>query len=159
MLHDVKVQDYMSTPVVAVETTTSIRVAQQLMEDQHVRHLPVVKDLKLVGLLSSGDIRRAGPSIVSSLSIWEAARLWEEITVEQVMSKHVTYVRPDSSVTQAVQLMMAYHFNCLPVIDHEDRPIGILTEEDIFRLVIDRAKEELSASTLATEHASSAVSA
>jgi CBS domain-containing protein len=49
----------MSTPLIAVETTTSIRGAQQLMEDQHIRHLPVVRDNKLVGILSSGDIRRA----------------------------------------------------------------------------------------------------
>ena len=145
MLHNAKVQDYMSTPLVAVETTTPIRVAQQLMEGQHIRHLPVVKDFKLVGLLSSGDIRRAAPSIISTLSMWEAASSWEEITVERVMSNHVVYVRPDTFVTQAIQLMMAYHFNSLPVVDNEDRPIGILTEEDVFRLVIEASKEEAAA--------------
>jgi len=157
MLHDTKVQDYMSTPLVAVETTTPIRVAQQLMEDQRIRHLPVVKDFKLVGILSSGDLRRAGPSIISTLSIWEVARLWEEITVEQVMSHHVIRVRPDNLVTYAAQLMMAYHFNSLPVVDIDDRPIGILTEEDIFRLVVDASKEEQSISALPTEHVPSAV--
>jgi acetoin utilization protein AcuB len=151
MLHDAKVLDYMSTPLIAVDTTTSIRVAQQLMEDQHIRHLPVVHENKLVGILSSGDIRRAGPSSTSTLSIWEIARRWDEITVEQVMSHEIVRVRPDTLMTHAAQLMIAYHFNCLPVVDHRDFPIGILTEVDLFRLLIDASKREQRSARVPTE--------
>jgi acetoin utilization protein AcuB len=142
MIHDAKVRDYMSTPLIAVETTTSIRVAQQLMEDQHIRHLPVVRDNKLVGILSSGDIRRAGPSSTSTLSLWEAAQRWEDITVEEVMSREIVRVRPDTLVTRAAELMIAYHFNSVPVVDHRDFPIGIVTEVDVFRLLLNAAKRE-----------------
>ena len=142
MLRHAKVQDYMSTPLIAVETTTPIRVAQQLMEDQQIRHLPVVSKNKLVGILSSGDIRRAGPSTTSTLSLWEIARLWDEITVEQVMTRQVIRIRPDMLVIEAAQLMMAHHFNSLPVVDPRDFPIGIVTEADIFRLLIDESHRE-----------------
>jgi acetoin utilization protein AcuB len=142
MLRDVKVQDYMTTPTITVATTTPLRFAQQIMEDHHIRHLPVVQDNKLVGILSSGDIRRAGPSIATTLSIWEIAQLWEQITVEQVMNRQVIHVRPDTSITHAAQLMMAYHFNSLPVVDDQGYPIGILTDVDMFRLVIDASKND-----------------
>jgi acetoin utilization protein AcuB len=141
----------MTTPLIAVEPTTPIRVAQQLMEDQHIRHLPVVDENKLVGMLSSGDIRRAGPSSASSLSIWEAGSLWEEITVGEVMSRHTVRVHPDTLVTHAVQLMTAYRFNGLPVVDHRDFSIGIVTEVDIFRLFLEAAKREQPAGCVPTE--------
>ena len=142
MLYDAKIRDYMTTPLIAVDTTTSIRVAQQLMEDQQVRHLPVVHENKLVGILSSGDLRRAGPSTTTTLSIWEIARLWDAVIVEQVMSRQVIRVHMDTPVTHAAQLMMTYHFNCLPVVDERDFPVGIITEVDLFRLLIDAAKRE-----------------
>jgi CBS domain-containing protein len=74
--------------------------------------------------------------------MWEAGRLWEEISVGQVMSREVVSVRPDTLVTHAVQLMRAYHFNSLPVVDQCNFPIGIVTEVDIFRLFLDAAKVE-----------------
>ncbi|MEO8391920.1 MAG: CBS domain-containing protein [Chloroflexota bacterium] len=138
MISNAKIQDYM-TPAITVSTTTPIRVAQQIMEDRHIRHLPVVKEDKLVGILSSGDIRRAGPSSTSTLSMWEIASLWEKTTVEQEMSRHVISVRPETLVTTAVQLMMTHRFNSLPVVDSENRPIGIVTEVDVFRLFLDVA--------------------
>lgn len=142
MLHDAKVRDYMTTPLIAVEPTTTIGVAQQLMEDRHIRHLPVVNENKLVGMLSSGDVRRAGPSSTSSLSIWEAGSLWEDVTVGEVMSRHTVRVHPNTLVTHAVQLMMAYRFNSVPVVDQNDFPIGIVTEVDIFRLLLEAATKE-----------------
>lgn len=142
MLFDAKVRDHMTTPLIAVEPTTLIHVAQQLMEDQHFRHLPVVGNGKLVGILSSGDIRCAGPSTTSSLSVWEASSIWAEVTVAEVMCRHVVRVFPDTLVTHAIQLMNAHHFNCLPVVDLHDFPIGIITEVDIFRLFLAAAKQE-----------------
>lgn len=142
MLYDARIRDYMTTPLIAVDTTISIRAAQQLMEDQQIRHLPVVHDNKLVGILTSGDIRRAGPSTITTLSIWEIARLWEDVTVEQVMCRRVIRVHMDTPVTHAAQLMITYRFNSLPVVDERDFPVGIITEVDLFRLLIDAAKRE-----------------
>ncbi len=151
MLRDAKVQDYMTGAVLFVSPTTPIRVAQQLMEDSHIRHLPVVQENKLVGMLSSGDIRRAGPSTTSTLSIWEIAQLWEQVTVEQVMSHHVVHVRPETSMTHAAELLINHHVNCLPVVDAENCPIGILTDVDMFRILVDAGKEVQLPSQIATE--------
>ena len=151
MLRDAKVQDYMTSSVISVPPVTPIRIAQQLMEDQHIRHLLVVDKNKLVGVLSSGDIRRAGPSTTTTLSIWEIARYWERVTVEQVMTREVVRVRPETSVTQAAHLMMCYHINSLPVVDKDDYPIGILTEVDIFRLLDDASMTEASSTQMLNE--------
>src|SRR5579871_1017310 len=110
MLREAKIQDYMSTNVVFVSPTTPIRVAQQLMEDKRIRHLLVVENNKLVGILSSGDVRHAGPSVTTSLSLWEITRLWEQVTVEQAMSRQIISVNPKATMTHAATLMSAYHF-------------------------------------------------
>ncbi|MEO8391919.1 MAG: CBS domain-containing protein [Chloroflexota bacterium] len=140
MLNDTKVQDCMTHPAMTVAPNTSIRFAQQLMHNNYFRHLPVVKDHHLVGILSSGDIRRASPSDATSLSIWEMHSLWERVKVEQVMSRQVITVKPDTSILEAVCLMVEHGFNSLPVVEDSGQLVGILTEIDVFRLLM-RAAE------------------
>jgi len=156
MLRDITVQSYMTSTVISVSPTTPIRIAQQVMEDRHIRHLPVVQENRLVGILSSGDIRRAGPSSTTTLSVWEIASRWDEISVDQVMSRNVIHVRPSTSMSHAAQLMMAYHFNCLPIVDEGNHLVGILTDVDMFRLLVDAANREQVETAAAVEPSSAA---
>jgi CBS domain-containing protein len=134
MLGDTRVQDSMTFPPMTVTATSSVRTAQQVMSDYNIRHLPVVKGTKLVGILSSGDIRRASPSSATTLSVWEY--LWEQVTVEEVMTERVITVTPETPMLEAVRLMLEHRFNCLPVVDAVNQLVGILTEVDVFRLFI-----------------------
>jgi acetoin utilization protein AcuB len=133
---DIKVQDYMTTPAVTIAATASLRDAGQVMKEYHIRHLPVVKNGKLVGILSSGDLRRASPSDAVSLSIWEINYLWDQIRVESAMTIHVITVNRDTPMIEAVRLMLEHRFNGLPVVDDDGAPIGMLTEVDVFRMVL-----------------------
>ena len=142
MLHNSKVQDCMTHPAMTVTPYMSVRLAQQLMRDYHIRHLPVVKDNQLVGILSSGDIRHASPSDATSLSIWEIRYLWDQVKVEEVMSRSVITVKPDTPMLEAVRLMVEHRFNSLPVVDDSGRLLGILTEVDVYLLFI-RASEQI----------------
>jgi CBS domain-containing protein len=58
------------------------------------------------------------------------------------MSREIVRVRPNTLLTHATELMIAYHFNSVPVVDHRDFPIGIVTEVDLFRLLLAAAKRE-----------------
>jgi len=136
MLENIQVQECMTHPAIMVMPTMSLRAAQQLMHDCHIRHLPVVKDKHLVGILSSGDIRRAMPSDATSLSIWEIRALWDKVTVADAMTSYIETVKPESSILEAVQLMSENRFNSLPVVDDLGQLVGILTEVDIFLLLL-----------------------
>ncbi|MEP7291536.1 MAG: CBS domain-containing protein [Chloroflexota bacterium] len=142
MLRNTKVQDCMTHPAMTVSAASSVRLAQQVMRDYHIRHLPVIKENKVVGILSSGDIRHASPSDATSLSVWEVRALWEQLRVEEVMSRSVITVTPDMPMLEAVRLLYEHRFNSLPVVDEAGRLVGIITEVDVYLLCL-QASEEL----------------
>jgi CBS domain-containing protein len=138
---DIKVQDCMTAPALTIPAKASLRDADQVMKEYNIRHLPVVKDGKLVGILSSGDLRRASPSDAVSLGIWEINYLWDQLKVESAMSGHVITVKRETPVIEAVRLMLEHRFNSLPVVDVAGSPVGMLTEVDVFRLVLQTAED------------------
>jgi CBS domain-containing protein len=141
MLENIPVQQCMTHPAMTVGSSMSVRLAQQLMRDYHIRHLPVVDNNRLVGILSSGDIRRASPSNATSLSVWEMRALWEQLKVDAVMSHRVISVTPETSMLEAVRLMYEHRFNSLPVVDDSGHVVGILTEVDVFLQIINESEQ------------------
>ena len=136
MFENILVHDWMTHPAISVAPEASVRLAQQIMHDYQIRHLPVVKAGRLAGMLSSGDIRRAMPSNATSLSIWEIHALWDSVTVGEVMSCNLITVKPDTSMLEAVRLLYENRFNSLPVVDDGGLLVGIVTEVDIYRLLL-----------------------
>jgi acetoin utilization protein AcuB len=133
---DIKVQDGMTAPAITSAAKASLRDAGQVMKEYNIRHLVVVREGKLAGILSSGDLRRASPSDAVSLSSWEINYLWDRLTVESAMTGQVVTIKPETSMIEAVRLMLEHRFNSLPVVDDHGAPIGMLTEVDVFRLLI-----------------------
>lgn len=137
MFEKVKVQDCMTSPAITAFASVPISLAQNLMDEYNIRHLPVVDDSnRIVGILSSGDIRRASPSDATSLSVWEVRYLWDKLTVENAMTHQVVTIAADATMLDAVQLMMENRFNSLPVVDASRHVVGMLTEVDVFRLIV-----------------------
>jgi CBS domain-containing protein len=136
MLNQVTVREWMTTPVISVAPTAPIRAAYNLMKDTGIRHLPVLSKDELVGILSIGDVREASPSDATTLSVWEMNYLWDKLTVERVMTTKVLTVNLNEPLVNAVRLMLEHKFSSLPVVDENQHLVGILTESDVFRLVI-----------------------
>jgi CBS domain-containing protein len=136
MLNHIKVREWMSSPVLTIESSTPVRTAHSIMKAEHIRRLPVISKHHLVGLVTLGDIREAIPSDATTLSVWEMNELLDELTVEAIMSRDIVTIGPDDTVFKAAELMLAHKISGLPVIDKAGILIGILTESDIFRLVI-----------------------
>jgi acetoin utilization protein AcuB len=102
------------------------------MQQRKIRHLPVLKDGRLVGIVSDRDIRLILPSPATSLTVWESRYLLDNLTVGEVMNYFVMTTTPDCPVTEAVGRMLGHKVGALPVV--EDRQvIGILTRTDILR--------------------------
>lgn len=136
MLDNMKVKDWMTSPVVTINPDLAISKAHQLMKEKGIRRLPVIEDDKLVGIVTIGDIREASPSDATTLSIWELNYLWAQLTVDRVMTRHVWTVGPEASIIDAAQLMLDHKVSGLPVIDEAGKLVGILTESDIFRMLV-----------------------
>jgi CBS domain-containing protein len=132
------VRDWMTKDVIVVHTDTPMTDAYNLMKSHDIRRLPVVHDDKLIGIVTLGDLREARPSPASSLSIYELNYLLARLTVGQVMTHHPYTVTSDTPVQKAAQIMLERKVGGLPVVDEDYRVVGIITESDIFRMLIDQ---------------------
>jgi acetoin utilization protein AcuB len=136
MFDNVLVREWMTRQVMTVAPHTTLRSAHQIMKDNHIRRLPVLDEGRLVGIITIGDVREASPSDATSLSIWELNYLWAQLTVEKVMTSRVITVGPDTPILDAAELMLEHKVSGLPVVDDKGKLVGILTESDIFKMLV-----------------------
>lgn len=132
------VRNLMTGGPITVGPDTPVIEARQLMVKERIRHLLVVEDGRLLGIVTDRDIRLNLPSQATSLSVWEANYLLAQLTVEKIMSKAVITVGPDRDAADAARLMLEHKIGGLPVV-HGGRVIGILTETDIVRAFVQSA--------------------
>lgn len=133
------VKEIMTPNPVTVEPHMAVTAAQRLMQQDNIRHLPVVEAQKgLVGLLTRDALSRAMPSEMSSLSIWEINYELSRIQVRDVMVKKVITVTEDLTVEEAARIMIGKKIGSLPVMrlagpgpGSRPRLVGIVTEIDL----------------------------
>ena len=130
------VREWMTTPVITVTPFTSISNAHQMMKEKGIRRLPVLDNDDLVGIVTLGDVREASPSDATTLSIWELNYLWSQLTVEKIMSRKLLTVGPEDTVLAAAQLMLDQKISGLPVVENSGKLVGMITESDIFRMLV-----------------------
>ncbi|RLB27485.1 MAG: hypothetical protein DRG87_11300 [Deltaproteobacteria bacterium] len=129
-----KIKDFMSTNVVAVDEKTSIHDARKIMEAHKIRRLPVMRKGKLVGLVTERMLLEAAPSPATALSIHELQYLLAKMTVKEIMVKKPHTVSPDMPAEEALQLGQDMGYGAFPVVDN-GRLVGMVTESDIVRVM------------------------
>lgn len=130
------VGDWMTREVITITPDTSLKEAHDIMSEKSIRRLPVVAHGKILGIVTLGDIRGAEPSRASSLSIWEVHHLLANLKVSEIMTRNLTTIQQNASIGEAARILLEKKFSGLPVLDDENHLVGIITESDIFRLVV-----------------------
>lgn len=105
------------------------------MEQHHFRRLPVVDRNRLVGIVTLGDVRKAGASSVASLSVFDLNFLLADLTIDRVMTRNPVSVQADAKLSCAAQLLLERKIGALPVLCGEQL-VGIITESDILRGIV-----------------------
>lgn len=129
------VRDWMTANPITVNPGTSVPEANTLMKQGRIRRLPVVDNGKLVGIVTIGDVREASPSDATSLSIYELNYLIAQLKVEKIMTKEPLTVAPEATIHDAAKLMLDHKIGGLLVVE-KGRLVGIITESDIFRVLV-----------------------
>lgn len=136
MMDKQMVREWMTADPIRVDEKTLLTEAHDMMKAAGIRRLPVMRKAKVMGMLTIGDIRQALPSDVNSLSVYELNYLLNRITVKEIMSHDVISIAPEASMHAAAQLMLDHKIGGLPVLDQDGALVGIITEADVFRMVI-----------------------
>jgi acetoin utilization protein AcuB len=129
------VREYMKSPVITVTPNTLLDEALRTMEEHSIRHLPVVKNRKLVGLVSRKLLREAIPSSPTPLSIWGMQYHMARMKVSDVMMTNVITISPDNTVEEVTTLGTQRRIGTLPVVDEKGNLVGILTRTDLYQLL------------------------
>ncbi|MCL4528268.1 MAG: CBS domain-containing protein [Chloroflexi bacterium] len=130
------VGERMSHPVISVTPEMPVHDALALFKKEHIRRAPVMKNSKLIGIISQTDLLNASPSPVSSLSIWEMNYLLSKVMVKHVMSKKVLTVTEDTPIEEAARIMADNKIGGLPVL-RGSKVVGIITETDLFKIFLE----------------------
>jgi acetoin utilization protein AcuB len=134
------VKNWMTTDVITVREDTPMIQASVIMKENKIRSLPVVNGQgKLAGILSDRDLKDASPSKATSLDVHELNYLISTISVASIMTRGLVFVRPDETIEFASILMLENKISSLPVVNHLDSLVGIITQTDIFKAFINIA--------------------
>jgi acetoin utilization protein AcuB len=92
---------------------------------------------KLEGIVSERDLMYASPSPATSLTVWEITYLLSKLEVQEIMTKDVITTTADTPIEDAAHLMVEHKIGGLPVVDDQNRVVGIITETDIYRTFVE----------------------
>ncbi|MGB2689026.1 MAG: CBS and ACT domain-containing protein [Desulfobacterales bacterium] len=130
------VKNWMSKEIVTVDVDDSMQNAIYILQEQNIKILPVMDGGNLVGIISDRDLKKASPSDATTLDMHELLFLISKIKVRDLMKKPVYTAKPDDTVEEAAALLLEKKISGLPVVDENNRLVGIITRSDIFRVLI-----------------------
>jgi acetoin utilization protein AcuB len=130
------IRDWMTTNPVKVTSSTTLPEAYWVMVENRIRRLLVVDGGKLVGIVTMEDLRGSFHTDIIAINPLKVNQILSEMPVRQLMSKDPITIDTDSSVIQAAQTMLTHRISTLPVIE-AGRVVGIITESDLFRVLVD----------------------
>ena len=131
------VKDWMTKDVITASLEMPMLEAHKLMRENKIRRMPVCdRHGKVVGIVTRSDVRQAEPSDATSLNVWEINYLLAKLTVRGIMTKDAMTIRPSDTVKDAATVMHNNQIGALPVTEESGALVGIITESDIFRILI-----------------------
>ena len=126
----------MRTDLITVSPKTSLVEAKELLDQNHINHLLVVKNEKLVGVVSDRDLKQNWASPATTLSAHELAYLLQKLTVGMIMVKTVVTATPDITIERAAYIMQVNDISSLPITTN-GKLVGIVTSTDVMGVLLD----------------------
>ena len=130
------VRDVMTREVVTLYEEDNLVGVEEGMLRYRFRHLPVVDDGRLVGLVTHRDLLRLAASSLEPGSLRKTENLKQGVFVRDVMRRDVITIREDATLAEAGKLLWDHKLGCLPVVKDDGALIGIITEADFVKLAL-----------------------
>ena len=130
------IKEIMTTRVATVSMDDRLGVIKEIFEQAHFRHLLVLEEEVLVGVISDRDLLRALSPYLDTDA--EMNRDTETLhrRAHQIMSRQPITISPESSLQAASAIMLEQHVSCLPVLEN-GALVGIVSWKDLLRVMRD----------------------
>lgn len=130
------VSNWMTSKVFTVSAEDYLSDALLLMKEKSIKHVPVMKNGKLKGIISDRDIKEYSPSKATSLDIYELHYLLAKTKIKDIMIEKVITTSPGAPVEEAALILLDKNIGCLPVLD-KGVLVGIISDRDIYHALVD----------------------
>jgi acetoin utilization protein AcuB len=136
------VQDIMSRRVVTVELDDKISAVKEIFDNLKFHHVLVVEDGVLLGVVSDRDLLKAlSPNIGTSTESYKDTATLNK-RVHQIMSREPSRLHPEATLLEAINVFNTHTISCIPIVDHADRPVGVLSWRDILKALPTSLKDD-----------------
>ncbi len=126
-----RVESYMTQAPIIIRDDTDYWKASEIMQEKDLHHIPVVDEkYNVVGILTLRDLK------IAAMHFGEA-----HVEVAEVMHSPVFTVAPGDPLAEAARQMLDNRIGGLPVVDDDGQIVGILTETDLLRALIDQLEQ------------------
>jgi acetoin utilization protein AcuB len=130
------VKDWMSETLITTDINDSMQEAMGRLKDNNISMLPVMKKGKMVGIVTDRDLKRASASDANTLEVHELLFLLTKIKVREIMTENPVTIPFDFTVEEAAEVLLEKKISGAPVVDGEGNVMGIITKNDLFRVLI-----------------------
>lgn len=129
------VKDWMTHPVYTIDVEDSVISAIRLMKERQIKHLPVMENGNLIGIVSDRKLKEYTPSKGTALDIYELNYLLENTKIKEIYNKNVITTSPFTPIEDAAAELLEHRIGCLPVIE-EKKLVGIISDMDIYKAIV-----------------------
>ncbi len=130
------IRNLMTKQVITLNLNDTLYTAEKRLKTNHIRHIPVVENKKLIGLISLSDLKRISFIDAYSKEGTEDTPVYNMLTIKDMMIKDPVTVSPDSTILEVSKLLASKEFHSLPVVEN-DELVGIVTTTDLLHFFID----------------------
>lgn len=131
------VKDWMTADVIALTQDRSMMKASKIMKDKKISRIPIVDDEnRVVGIVTDRDVKEASPSKATTLDMHELYYLLSEIKLKDIMTRKPKSLHENDTIEMAAALFKNNKFGGMPVVDDEDKLVGVITDTDIFNVLV-----------------------
>lgn len=125
----------MSQPVVTVALDDTLRVVKQIFENAKFHHLLVVEKGKLYGVISDRDLLKSISPFIGTVQETAHDKFTLNKKVHQIMSRRPITLTPLADVYEAISLFNQYNISCIPIVNEQGAPVGIVSWRDILQTI------------------------
>lgn len=133
----VPISQIMSKNPVSLAPDQSLSQAEKIFDDLNIRHIPIVSEGRIIGIISRSDLLRVSTTEFDEEENEIEAVVFDRFTIPQVMTKNPITVNADRTIRETARILSFHSFNALPVVK-DGELVGIVTATDLITYLLDQ---------------------